>query len=639
MKKTNRSTSRTLLTYVAIIGIVASLAGRVSTSVPTFAAPGQRDERADKVGHKLRKRVRDNTASSENVSVILQLNGQKSPRLQSLLKRNGIRLKKDYSNFNSSSIELPANVVEELASHSEVDSINEDDEVIALGHLTSTTGADDVRTQTSSTGATTTLDGTGIGIAILDSGIYAGHKSLAPRVVYNQDFTGENRVDDPYGHGTHVAASAAGNGSLYKGNYTGIAPNANLINLRVLDSKGRSKTSTVLSALNWVFSNRASYNIRVVNVSLGGAAISSYKNDPLCIAVRRLVDAGVVVVAAAGNDGKDAFGRKQYGGVHAPGNEPSAITVGATNSFGTNSRSDDAVTSYSSRGPTRSFWTDNSGVRHYDNLVKPDLVAPGNKVISAQAANNLLVEENPSLETGMAAGRDNQKMMYLSGTSVSAPVVAGAAALMLQANPKLTPNMIKMLLMYTAQQLPNMNMLEQGAGQLNIEGAVKLAKLVRTDLTNSTTVGSPLLTSAAPTPQSTIDGTSFMWAQGILSDQGYAKGLSLITKYQKIYGTGVLISDATLQTNGVLVADLTMLSSGVLISDCILISNGTTIGSGINLLPSGVLVADGVLLADGVLVADGVLISDGVLVADGVLISDSILAKSNLLGDLTAFMQ
>ena len=382
-------------------------------------------------------------------------------------------------------------MVEELASHTEVDSINEDEEVMALGHLTSTTGADDVRTQTSSTGVRTTLDGTGIGIAILDSGIYAGHKSLAPRVIYSQDFTGENRVDDPYGHGTHVAASAAGNGSLFNGNYTGIASNANIINLRVLNAQGRSTTSTVLSALNWVFSNRASYNIRVVNVSLGGAAISSYKNDPLCIAVRRLVDAGVVVVAAAGNDGKDAFGRKQYGAIHAPGNEPSAITVGATNSFGTNSRGDDAVTTYSSRGPTRSFWTDRSGVRHYDNLVKPDLVAPGNKVISAQAADNQLVEDNPASGYRTGTGKDNQKMMYLSGTSVSAPVVAGAAALMLQANPKLTPNMVKMLLMYTAQQLPNMNMLEQGAGQLNIEGAVKLAKLVRTDLTNSTAIGSP----------------------------------------------------------------------------------------------------------------------------------------------------
>ncbi len=201
---------------------------------------------------------------------------------------------------------------------------------------------------------------------------------------------------------------------------------------------------------------------------------------------------GVVVVAAAGNDGKDEFGRKQYGSIHAPGNEPSAITVGASNSFGTNGRGDDTIASYSSRGPTRSFWT-SYGVRHYDNLIKPDLVAPGNKLIFAESPSNLLVSGEPDLDTGLGPGKNTQKMMYLSGTSVSAPLVSGAAALLLQANPKLTPNMVKMILSYTAQQLPNVNMLEQGAGQLNIEGAVRLAKLVRTDLTNSTALGASLL--------------------------------------------------------------------------------------------------------------------------------------------------
>ncbi len=107
-----------------------------------------------------------------------------------------------------------------------------------------------------------TLDGTGIGIAVVDSGIYKDHKSLAPRVIYSKDFTGENRTDDPYGHGTHVASAAAGNASLYNGSYTGVAPNANLINLRVLNSVGRSTTSTVLAALDWVYANRAAYNIQ-----------------------------------------------------------------------------------------------------------------------------------------------------------------------------------------------------------------------------------------------------------------------------------------------------------------------------------------------------------------------------------------
>ena len=149
-------------------------------------------------------------------------------------------------------------------------------------------------------------------------------------------------------------------------------------------------------------------------------AVDSYRNDPVCRAVRRLVDAGVVVFAAAGNNGKDSDGNKIYGHIHSPGNEPSAITVGATNTFGTDDRSDDAVATFSSRGPTRSFTTDDAGVRHYDNLVKPDLVAPGNKLIDAEADGNYLVTQTPSLDAGVS-GADNRKMMYLSGTSMATP--------------------------------------------------------------------------------------------------------------------------------------------------------------------------------------------------------------------------
>ena len=117
-------------------------------------------------------------------------------------------LKSIFKNFNSLAIDLPVDVVDELSSLDEVRFISTDDEVVSLGHVTSTTGADDVRTQSTTS---TPLDGTGIGIAIVDSGIYTEHKSFGARVIYSQDFTGENRVDDPFGHGTHVAAAAAGN--------------------------------------------------------------------------------------------------------------------------------------------------------------------------------------------------------------------------------------------------------------------------------------------------------------------------------------------------------------------------------------------------------------------------------------------
>ena len=125
-----------------------------------------------------------------------------------------------------------------------------------------------------------------------------------------------------------------------------------------MNSEGIGTTAYVLRALDWVATNRSTYNIRIVNMSLGMPAVDSYRNDPVCRAVRRLVDAGVVVFAAAGNNGKDSDGNKLYGHIHSPGNEPSAITVGASNTFGTDERGDDVVASFSSRGPTRSFTTD-----------------------------------------------------------------------------------------------------------------------------------------------------------------------------------------------------------------------------------------------------------------------------------------
>src|SRR3989441_10143202 len=334
--------------------------------------------------------------NTDTVKVIVQLGAPMSSSLNSLLNSNGVHVRKTFQTLGAHSVEMPASIVDTVAAFNEVDFVSFDRPTQSMGHLSATTGADAVRTTSGIN--VNGVDGTGIGIAVLDSGIYASHtdfldKSNNVRVVYSQDFTGENRVDDPYGHGTHVAAIAAGNGRVSNAAYLGIAPNANLINLRVLNSQGTGTVSGTLAALDWVTANKATYNIRVVNMSLGTAAVDSYKNDPICRAVRRLVDSGVVVVVAAGNQGKNSAGQKIYGQINCPGNEPSAITVGAANTFGTDARSDDGITTYSSRGPTRSSWTDESGVQHYDGLMKPDLVAPGNKIIEARAVNNLLVSQ------------------------------------------------------------------------------------------------------------------------------------------------------------------------------------------------------------------------------------------------------
>lgn len=425
------------------------------------------------------------TAGGERIRVIAQVGSVESARLTALLQNAGVEVINKIPTFGALELSVPASSVQMLADSKLVYHLAPNREIGSLGHLTKTTGFDQMLAQTGNS----TLKGTGVGIAILDSGVNGSHSafqnSSGGRVRADADFTGAGNTVDNWGHGTHVASVAAGDAmSDGDARFTGIAQDAKLLDVRVLDANGKGQTAWVLKGLDWVLSNRDAYNIRVVNMSLGANAVDSYKNDVLCRAVRKLVDHGIVVVIAAGNDGSTTGGstNKVYGRIHSPGNEPSAITVGASNTFGTDDRADDVITTYSSRGPTRSFWKDASSVKHYDNVIKPDLVAPGNKIIAASTGSSCNLWNAHSSLRAKTSTDSNQDAMYLSGTSVSSPVVAGAAALMLQANPNLTPNMVKAALQYTAQPLKNFNMFEQGAGELNIVGAIQIAKLMRRDM-------------------------------------------------------------------------------------------------------------------------------------------------------------
>jgi len=621
---------------------LALLAALLAAPFSPFAVRAAASQAPATETEKVAADVKEKAARGERVEAVVQSAGEWTTALSGAVAAGGGSVTRSFASLKSVRVlSLPAAAVWALARRGDVEYISLDREVRGLGHVTLTTGADAAR----AVGAAAGYDGSGVGIAVFDSGIDPAHVAFTTesgtsvRVRKSVDFTGEGRTDDPYGHGTHVASIAAGNGQISNASYRGVASNANIVNLRVLNSQGRGRVSALLSAVDWVRANRATFNIRVVNMSLGTAAVDSYKVDPLCRAVRGLVDLGVVVVAAAGNEGRDGQGNKIYGQIHAPGNDPSVITVGASNSFGTDARHDDAVTTYSSRGPTRSYWTDAAGVKHYDNLVKPDIVAPGNRIVAAQAAGNLLVAQNPHLDANVS-GSPTRDQMYMSGTSMAAPMAAGAAAMLLQANPSLTPNLVKALLMYSAQQLAGFNHFEQGAGQLNVEGAMRLARLVRADLPASTPVGSPLLTAAAPAPQTTIAGYTFPWAQGVVMDHTFATGASLVNRYQKVYALGTLIADGTVESGGTLIADAALMSSGVSLGDSILTSAGLTMGSGSVFLACGALISDGTLISDGSLFSDGTLISDGSLISDGTLISDVAAQAHNALtfGDETPSM-
>jgi Subtilisin-like serine proteases len=314
-------------------------------------------------------------------------------------------------------------------------------------------------------------DGTGVGVAVIDSGIalkrdLTGPDGITSRVIYSESFVTGQTAEDVYGHGTHVAGIVGSSGKnsgglLFTRTFKGVAPNVNLINLRVLDANGGGTESGVIAAIERAIALQSTYNIRVINLSLGRQVFESYTLDPLCQAVEAAWKAGIVVVTAAGNYGRDnSTGTSGYGTIASPGNDPYAITVGAMNTKGTFSTADDAIASYSSKGPTL-----------VDHLVKPDLVAPGNGVVSLMAPNNTLAALYPttliSASTYQLLGFLGQSSDYfrLSGTSMAAPVVSAAAALLIQQQPSLTPDQVKARLMKTATKA--INLYSTGIGHLS----------------------------------------------------------------------------------------------------------------------------------------------------------------------------
>lgn len=300
--------------------------------------------------------------------------------------------------------------------------------------------------------------GSGIGVALIDSGVNA-HPDLltigllpVSRIAYNQSFVpGSSSASDAYGHGTHIAGLIAGSGisstgPIYSQTFKGIAPGAQIVNLRVLDANGSGTDSTVIAAINQAIALKSKYNIRVINLSLGRAVYESYKLDPLCIAVEKAWKSGIVVVVAAGNNGRYQP-TSGYATVTSPGNDPYVLTVGSMKPMGTPQRTDDLIASYSSKGPTV-----------IDHVAKPDVVAPGNLLVSTETSNTTLYNTETSNQIPYSSyiygGFSSPSKIYfeLSGTSMATGVVSGIVADLLQAHPAMTPDQVKARLMKTASK-------------------------------------------------------------------------------------------------------------------------------------------------------------------------------------------
>ena len=498
-----------------------------------------------------------NADALSKVRVIVQWNTPLDSTKTHKVLQNGGTWISDHASIKASTYSVPAWALNSLAADSDVAYISPDRQVNAkLDYTAAAVNASYLWSR----GYT----GTGIGVAVIDSGLNSSADLTEfNNVLYNQDFTGEfpfglftlatSTAPDLYGHGQHVAGIIASSGrSSSCANCTrslkGLAPGVNLINLRALNEYGIGTDSMVIAAIEQAISLKALYNIRVINLSLGRPVYESYTKDPLCQAVEQAWKAGIVVVVAAGNDGRDnSFGTQGYGTISAPGNDPYVITVGAMKTEQTDIRTDDLIASYSSKGPTQ-----------IDHIVKPDVVAPGNQVVSLLASQTAtLVVAYPanavplSYYNGSNSTAHSNAYFMLSGTSMATPVVSAAVADLLQAQPLLTPDQVKALIMQTAYKTfpasstavdPSSGLsytsyydiFTVGAGYLDMEAAYKSINSVPYGLSALSPTAAYNASSGAVTLE---PGTSTIWASQSVWDMQSVWGSQTVSGTKAVWGT------------------------------------------------------------------------------------------------------
>jgi serine protease AprX len=289
--------------------------------------------------------------------------------------------------------------------------------------------------------------GQGVTVAVLDTGIDK-LPDFAGRLIGGVDLTGANDpFQDSYGHGTFVAGLIAGNGASSQGQYSGEAPGANLVSVKVAGANGTTDLAGLILGLQWAVDHRGAYGIKILNLSLGFQSATSTVINPLDQAAQAVWDAGIAVVVSAGNVGPFS------GTVLSPGDDPLVITVGALDDMASSSATGDELCDFSSAGPTL-----------VDGFAKPDLVASGRSVVSLAAPGSTVYGQNPSARVGAAN-------FVGSGTSFSSAITSGAAALVMARNPGLTPNQLKARLLGTTSPGPVGNPFADGHGALDAYAA------------------------------------------------------------------------------------------------------------------------------------------------------------------------
>ena len=428
------------------------------------------------------------------VSVIVQKT-VKSTRVEEQVTQLGGAVTADLNIINAFAAELPGKAVPELARANGVRWVSLDAPMVKAGGPDGTVNTTNLQNVYDKAVRVDQVwaqgyQGSGIGVAVVDSGInwqtdlytMAGVNRVVANVRFNTDYN--PTYYDHYGHGSHIAGIVGGNGRSSNGKYIGIAPLVNIINVKVSNDDGSATASSTVAGLQWVLNNRSRYNIRVVNLSLNSATPESYHTSPLDAAVEVLWFNKIVVIASAGNNGT--------GTLYPPANDPFVITVGAVDDKGTTSLSDDVIASFSAYGTTS------------DGVQKPDLVAPGKNLVSLMGNTNGII---PSAHPGNKVGT-----MYfrMSGTSMAAPIVAGAVALLLQDEPNLKPDQVKYRLKATANKSwAGYTATKSGAGTLDVYAAVGGTT---TASANTGLAASHLLwTGSAPVTWGSVDWNSVDW--------------------------------------------------------------------------------------------------------------------------------
>jgi serine protease AprX len=489
-----------------------------------------------KVSADLVKKLQESKAD-DLVGVIVQTVDDPGELQLAKVRGKGGVVKTRHSSIRGYSASVPASAIEDLADDPEVEHVSLDAPVHAFLDIALKAIRADVAIRDNGG-----LDGRGVGIALIDTGVQL-HPDLArprggtPQPIEVEIVGREKGMQDYYGHGTHVAGILNGSGAMSSGpeafrTFRGLAPGAQLISLRALQPDGSGLTSDVISAIDWVVLHQRARSIRVLNLSLGHPVFESYQTDPLCRAVERAVTAGIVVVVSAGNDGRLGTG---FGTITSPGNDPAVITVGAMDDNRTVAREDDVLAPYSAKGPTL-----------VDYVVKPDLVAPGSFLVSLRAdgswidtAHHELVLRVGDYESTAVPDRDGD-YLTLSGTSLAAPMVAGAAALMIQKDPTLRVSDVKARLMATATK-DNLLPFEDGAGYLDVAAALA------SQLTASS--------SSSPRAVPQDDGTLLFqpiggpwndaWQQSLIWGGGRGLGMIALTENDQVTASGLIWGGGT----------------------------------------------------------------------------------------------